>query len=232
MSKIIVVLGDSLAMSRDEYNIYYKNTYPYLLHEKLDCKFHVINKSKRGNTTTQQSSIQYLYDEIETINGDIFIIHLGICDCAPRLFNKYENLFLNINKFNFLNKLYINFKSKYRRFFTKYFPIVNVKIDQFRTNLIKLTETILKTNSNSKIIFINIAETNQSNKSRSYFFEKNITSYNNVIYEIKEMFSNKIEILDFNYYTKINSKLILEDGIHLSNDAHLQIANELFYFFK
>ena len=31
----------------------------------------------------------------------------------------------------------------------------------------------------------------------------------------------KIEILDFNYYTKINSKLLLEDGIHLAENISI-----------
>ena len=95
---IITILGDSLALHRIDEGIEIFDTYELLLKEMLGNKFHIINKSRRGNTTNNQVGKQYLYDEVLYTHASYVIIHLGICDCAPRIISKKEFFILNVFK--------------------------------------------------------------------------------------------------------------------------------------
>jgi len=86
--EIITILGDSLDMPRLNENILYKDTYAYKLDSLLGNDYLVINRSRRANTILEQANRQNINDDILSSESEYFIIHLGIVDCAPRLFSK------------------------------------------------------------------------------------------------------------------------------------------------
>ena len=132
--KIVTILGDSLSLARSENNIYFKHTYSYLLNEKFKAKYLFLNNSKRGNTTTDQISQQNIYDDILTTQSDFFIIQIGIVDCAPRIISLLEKKIIRMI-FSIKNQnSYVKFKSRYRKFLTKYFPKTYVNLDDFINN--------------------------------------------------------------------------------------------------
>ena len=153
------------------------------------------------------------------------IIHLGICDCAPRIISKKEFFILNNFIPNKIKTFYINLKSNNRHFFTKYFPKVHVNIEQFETNMSLLIYSILKTKEIKKIFLISICDTNNENKHKSYNFELNIKIYNNILDQFKD--NNKINLIDM-YHLSQKINLMTDDGIHISKLGHKVIANQIY----
>ena len=226
--KIITIIGDSLSMSRSENGITYKTSYAYLLQELLKTDYHIVNKAKRANTIKSQVKRQYLYDDILTTDGRIFIVQLGIVDCSPRLFSNNQQRFLQFISHLFIIRLLIKFKSKYRFFFTKHFPKVYVSPQDFKMNYNYLLETIFCKTNAEKVFIINIADTNLKNKLRSYGFEKNIESYNKILSELNRKYFDRTQIIDLNKITKNNPDYLLEDGIHITANAHREIADKIY----
>ena len=99
-------------------------------------------------------------------------------------------------------------------------------MDDFNDNFELLIQTILKQTDVKKIALINIADTNNGNKYRSYGFENNIINYNQVISTLQKKFKSKVELIDLFSLSK-NNNIILDDGIHISREAHIIIANEI-----
>ena len=224
--KIITVLGDSLSMVRIENGISIKKTYAYQLNKILGDNFYVINKSKRGNTSVVQSSTQNLYDDIETSESKFIIVQIGICDCSPRIISRLERLVLNYILPKPIAQVFIKIKSNNRYFFTKYFPMSYVNSVRFENSYKKLLSSAFQLNGIVKVFVINIADTNSSNKNRSFGFNKNILEYNRIISNLVESESN-IDLIDLYTLTKDNPDLLLNDGIHIDIKAHEIIANEL-----
>ena len=222
--KIVTIIGDSLSMARSEYGITTKTSYAYLLNELLGTDYLVCNKAKRTNTIVEQTSRQCIYDDVLTTDSTYFIIQLGIVDCAPRLFSIIQSKILKYIKPKFLRDLIINFKSNHRYFFTKSFPKVFVPIDLFTEKYNYLLDTILKETNVKKIIIINIADTNENNKQRSFGFEKNINSYNKVISDLALKYKNSVHLIDMHKIVHENKIYLLEDGIHISKELHKILA--------
>lgn len=228
MNRIITILGDSLAMLRAENNIILPDIYSFKLAEKLGQGYFVINNARRANIITKQTNKQFMYEEVLNNNAEIFIIAIGICDCAPRIFSKKQEYILN----NFLpykiSKYIIKFMSKYRYFFTKNLPKTWVSLEKFKIQYIYLIETILSKCNCKEIYLINIADTTEKNNNRSYGFRDNIIQYNTILNNIAIKYSPYVEIIDFYYITQKNLNLLLADGIHITKEAH-EILAEILY---
>lgn len=219
--KRIVILGDSLGMPRPDEQppVEYEETYPYLLKQLLP-EWEVLSACKRANHATKQGCTQYLYDDIIFIKPTAVVIHLGVVDCAPRLFNNYEKIILNKMPSVIRNKI-IAFFSKHRKFFTRRFKKVYVNKKDFEKNIDKLIKTALE--SKATPILIGIADTNHENKEKSYGFSQNIIDYNAILLALAE----RHKIAFINMYDK-GDKILLSDGIHLQPESHKLIANEIY----
>ena len=227
LMNIITILGDSLSMARDNSGIGYKNTYSYLLNKNIGGSFLVLNKAKRTNTVVNQSLRQHIIDDILTTEAIYYVIQLGIVDCAPRIISIFEKRILKLIKITWITKSYIKLKSNNREFFTKYFKRTYVPIDIFEQKYRFILKTIESLPNVEKIILINIADTNQKNKSRSFNFESNILKYNKVIEQIADSNNLRIELVDLYSMTKNDPSLLLEDGIHISKKAHIKLAQKI-----
>lgn len=224
--KIISILGDSLAMPRIEDGINFSRTYEYLLSIKTTENFVILNKSKRGNTIKNQTIQQYIYDDIQVLKPNYIICQIGICDCAPRIISPKERFLLNYISPLWFKQFYLKIKSKHRLFFTKYFPVVNVKFSDFVLMYSLLVREIFKVESVKKLFIINICDTNQRNKLRSYGFESNIIRYNSFL---KTLVSNNVILIDMFEASKLDHDLLLEDGIHISLKGHEFISDKISY---
>ncbi|AEG18373.1 SGNH/GDSL hydrolase family protein [Methanobacterium paludis] len=227
--KIVTVVGDSLSMVRPSEGIVYQDTYSFKLQKLLGSEFHVVQRSKRMNDFLSQS--YQLEDDVLNNGSNVVVFHIGIVDCAPRLFGKKRhfilNLFLQYPVIKNLAYLLIKFKSRYRRFWTHYFPKTFVSESKFRERLEYIVNEIRK-KTNSSIILINIADTTERNKFKSYDFEKNIKNYNEIIKEVVKKNYDICNLLNFYDLTKNKEKLLLEDGIHISKKGHDILANSLY----
>lgn len=217
IDKRIVIIGDSLAMPR--YEVPLEETYPYLLN-KVWKNCEIIVRNRRANTTKSQVSSQNILDDIIFLKPQIVIIHLGIVDCAPRLFTKIEQLILS--KLKWVNKFIISFFSKYRFFFTKINPKVYVNKKEFHKYSLKLIQECKK-NGVENILVLNICDTTSENKKKSFNFENIICEYNNILNNvIKE---ENVLLIDIN--SIIKEDMLLTDGIHLNQIGHKKILEAI-----
>jgi hypothetical protein len=224
---IVTILADSLAMPRPELS--YSDLYPYKLSILLGGDFLVVNKARRNNTVVEQASETgpgYLVEEVSYMKeSSYFVVHIGIVDCAPRIFSRREHA--TLERLPAIGKPIINFKSAHRRFFTKHFPKVYVEKDDFRSHLDLLINTIANKTSAEKVFIINIADTNEENKSRSFGFSNNLKEYNSIIADVSKKYNDKVDVFDLYSKTKEIPALVWEDGIHIKKEAHQMIAEYL-----
>jgi len=219
---LINILGNSLAMPFYSHNINYEDTYSFILAHLLRKDNIVVNKARRNMTIVEQTSDTNIQDDILSINAEYYIVQLGITDCAPRLFTRRQGKYLGLVPGH---KFIIAFMSKHRYFFTKKFPKVYVKKDKFRERYCFLLETILGSTKSEKIFVIKIPKPTDKIIKRSFGIEKNIKAYNLIIEEVTQKFPNDVVLIDLYEMTRTDSKLMSEDGIHITKKAHQILAN-------
>ncbi len=223
IKKRIVLIGDSLLMHRPLECINYEDTYGYLVKKSLGKDYDVIIRTRRANDTNMQSDIDHLVYDIKQFEPDLVFLHLGIVDCAPRLFNRLEKIFVKHCLPPFLNKRVVKFFSKRRYFFTKNFPKSYTKINDFEKNIQKIIDCIKSVGAEP--IIINIAKTNPKKAARSYHFMESIQNYNGVLSKISE--KNNCKIIDMYSITKENPDSLIIDGIHLSKKGSRTLSNKI-----
>jgi lysophospholipase L1-like esterase len=210
----IIFITDSLMMLREWDNISLEDSYGYLLYQhylKEKKEWNIILRPMRLNHTVCQAHPDHLVYDVKLARPDIVFIHLGIVDCAPRLFYQIEDILINRLSTSMKENL-LTFFSKRRLFFTKHFPKVYVPIKDFEYYYEVILKAIVELNAVP--VIINIAKTNKRNESRSYNFQKNIQDYNAVLLKLSKKY--KCPLIDVYKETEKNEKYLLPEGIHLS----------------
>lgn len=231
--KTITLLGDSLAMVRPEEGILYNDTYAFKLNILLGGGYILLNNARRANTIDSQTSLQNMQDELLYNDSHTVIIHLGIVDCAPRIFTLRERKILSLMsyfKLGFLANYIIKFKSKRRFFFTKYCPKTYVSEDEFEKQYEYLISTLNRHENIENIIILNICDTSEINKNKSYGYKENIIKYNQIIHKITNEYS-KVRMIDMFTLSKKDG-FLLNDGVHITSKAHEIVAKELYNLIK
>lgn len=153
---------------------------------------------------------------------DIVIFHLGINDCAPRMFKKgSKSILLNPFFKKITRDLLMKLIHKYRYVMTKYLKKTYTTQRQFKQNFIDLQNEVKKYNPKALFFAISICYVPKFLSERSYGYNTNISQYNKIL---EELFADK--------YIEINALLNPEeihiaDGIHLTTEAHTLLAKEL-----
>jgi len=225
----VVILSDSLSLPRFDNDaiITYEQTYPYLLQEKIGADTKIINRGIRGITTNSLRDFQYLFDNLLIYSPKIVILQIGIVDCAPRLFSTNFRRFLRFVKNDKIRNFIIYPFKTYRRFFTKYFPIRLVNKNQFKSNLEYFLGKMRLENICVKVV--NISNTNPTNDKRSFGFNKSVNEYNVILKDLAEKYD--FDIIDINKFSQRDS-IILDDGIHYTNQGSLLLADLLYESIK
>lgn len=210
--KKIVILGDSLGLPRID--LPYESTYPFLLQEVLNGKYRVIARNIRANDTSVQ--LKNLFDDVGLFKPDIVILQLGIVDCAPRLFWRFEAKIVG-----YIDK-YINIISIISRFrypLTKVFPKVYVSKKSFKNNLVNIFYYLEE--RQIKVIVVGITSTTPCNMEKSFNYDNNIRDYNNMLYNL---IPDKRLFIDM---YKHGSNILLQDGIHLNIIGSKILSDEI-----
>lgn len=216
----VVILGDSLGMPRpdEEIAIQYEETYPYLLRSFLK-EWEVISVCKRGNNVENQVHPQYLFDDIEVYNPKYVVIYLGVVDCAPRLFSQRQQKLLRQLP-GAMGKRIISFFSNHRSFFTRLCKKVYVTKVDYQKYMEKLINFVLA--KDAIPIIINIVDTNEENKARSYNFTDNILEYNKILLALTQKY--KLQLIDI---YNLGLDFVLPDGIHLNVKGNEEVARRI-----
>ncbi|MBN1877185.1 MAG: hypothetical protein JXA33_23380 [Anaerolineae bacterium] len=228
----IVIAADSLALPRplESGLIKYEQTYGYLLHthfmnQKGQQFKEVIIHGQRSNTIKYLDTTQHLYDEVLAWEPHIVILHLGIVDCAPRIFSAFERKLVNRIRPTSWRDLFIRFVSKHRRFILTHLPQkVYVPLNEFKERYKHVRDVLLS--HNISVLMVNISPTDTETAFRSPGLVENIHQYNTIIEECAKA-SNC-------YLVNIYEALRLQDpaeysidGIHLTQIGHRILADLL-----
>ncbi len=227
---MLTILGDSLALPRPD--ITWKDLYCSKLQDLLGARCQIVNRARRNNTVVRQTNETeegFLIEEVLYMSeSDYFIVHLGIVDCAPRLFTESQRSLIHHLQPALVRNALIGFMSERRYTFTKLFPKVYVSRDVFLERFTFLLDTITHKTGAKKIFVINIAKTSYQNDRRSYNFNENIRGYNQLISECINKYAAKVELLDMYSLSEQDPELLYADGIHLSRQAHTMIAEYIY----
>jgi len=153
---------------------------------------------------------------------DVVILHLGIIDCAPRLFRKgSSHIFLQPWFRRVTSDIGMRFLKKYRRQVTRYRRIVYTKPEAFERNLRCIETKVLEANPGALILPIEIVEVAEWLDERNWGYVDRVRTYNAII---EKVFGDRV--------VRVNDllpkdRLVISDGYHLSREAHSLLAERL-----
>lgn len=227
----ITILSDSLGLPREEVGDkdFLEVTYPYLLDRSLRKCFGenaplVIERGMRRRT------IEYVLDdwneEIELKKPDILVVHVGIVDCAPRVFLRREHAFVAGLRVRWLRERILKFAHDHRRRIVSARRKVYVPLPRFE----KLVDEVVvraKRDHVRLLIFINILSPPDTVEERSPGFQRNVGLYNNVL--SRQTHHSHVRLIDLNdiVQSKAGADSLTVDGIHLNEQGHRLLLMEL-----
>lgn len=231
--KNLFIIGDSLACPRPWEGIGCNQVYSTLIQKEVsNDDVYVVNLAGGG-----RSSSDYLTDtffKTYVVSGAVsyLVIQVGIVDCAPRLLTTFERILAFLcGKTAVSNKIfsyYIRWKSKHRMFFTKWFPMTKIKVDNYEKNIRKIISNFSQENPLEKIVLVNIAYPGHELVDKSWGILENIHRYNKVLEAVKHEAPDKVAIIDLFEKTKANKHWITkDDGHHVLAEAHEWIALQI-----
>lgn len=218
----IIIFTDSLGRPRPDISkpdrTYYKDVYGYKMKEyfeKDDVELLYIE------SLDTEDALHWSQRMVAYREPDLVIFHLGINDCAPRLFKKGSKSIIFNTLFRKITfDLFLKIFSYFRFFITKIRPITYVKKDDFYRNIQNICTEIKKYNRKSQFISIGIAKSHISNK-KSFRYNQNVEEYNLVLASFFQ--DNYIEINKV-----VEESGLIADNLHLTKESH----NKLFEVLK
>lgn len=227
----VVILADSLALPRQEGegNIAYEATYPYLLDQSLRQQLaqrapFIIERGMRSRTIEQVR--EEWFEMVELRAADVVIVHIGIVDCAPRIFLPRERAFVQKMRPARLRVRFLNFVHKHRRRIIEMRPRVYVPVEKFRHAVEEIVKKARACGVRS-LIFVNIIAPPEQMEQRSPGFRQNVEDYNRILQsQVNEQW---IRVVDLNNLIRQNGgpDRLMVDGIHINEAGHRMLAQEL-----
>lgn len=227
----ISILADSLALPREDVGEHnrFEVTYPYLLDRSLRQRFGsqaplVMERGRRRRT------IEYVLDdwneEVELKSPEVVIVHVGVVDCAPRVFLRREHTFVSRIRFTPLREGILRFAHNHRRSIILKRRRVYVPLWRFEKHVVEVVQRA-KRDKVRLLVFINIISPPDSIEERSPGFQQNVILYNQVL--SKQTEHAHVALIDLNdiLCREGGSKSLTVDGIHLNEKGHGLIAQGL-----
>jgi len=226
----IVIMGDSLAMAREgETNIAFESTYPYLLDHSLRSRFRseaplVIERGMRRRT------IEYVLDEwyelVDLRRPEVVVVHVGIVDCAPRVFLRRERQFVENLRPAFLREAILNNVHRHRSTIVNMRKKVYVPADRFNTLVGQVVDRA-KASKLRSLVIVNIITPPAEMDERSPGFIKNVGLYNQILKAHAD--ADGVHLIDLDRMIKEAGGVeqLTVDGIHLNDAGHAMLAREI-----
>ena len=219
--KKLLIIGDSLSMSRHEDGIGYEKMYSSLLALAFPSRL-IVNASERANSTKRISSSAYLGEYVYPMKPDVAIIQIGVVDCLPRLLTDFQRRAVSLASRLSLTKglanRYIEHLSKRRLQATEKRPMSLVSLYDFEENLRLFRSALTAKNSEARFILITIPCPGKAVTEKSYNADNLVVQYNNILRKI--FLHGNSKFVDLYEATKCDMSLLLQDGYHISEFGH------------
>lgn len=226
----VVILADSLALPREEVGgeRCFEVAYPYLLHESLRHQFGlsaplIVERGMRLRTV--EAVLTDWHEQVLLRTADVVVVHVGVVDCAPRIFLRREQRFV-ANRPRFIREPILRFVHNNRRQIILKRPRVYVPLPRFKRHIEEVTQKGRDSNLLS-LVYVNIVEPPDSMEQRSPGFQVNVRRYNEVLAE--QASQPRVKLIDLNSAIKENggSDKLTCDGVHLNVRGHEILASLL-----
>lgn len=214
-----LIIADSLALPRP--GVAYQATWPYLLQREF-TNWDWVNLARRSSVTTRLvTDGDSGTDCLELYEPDGVILHLGICDCAPRLYRQGSIIQHLVNRLpGNLGRRISDLLEKYRGRRT---GNAMVGERQFRTNL----ENYLRRckEAGVTVIALEIIPVGKEMIGKNPEIVGQIEIYNRIYRDI-EASSSYLKVVKAHYATANIEQLTL-DGYHLNEQGNRLVYRSL-----
>jgi lysophospholipase L1-like esterase len=227
----VVILADSLAMPRpkSEGEIRDDATYPSLLDQSLRRKLgaHAPIVIERG---ARRRTIEFVLADwpelVELKSAEVVIVHVGIVDCAPRVFMRLEHELLKHLRPRALRDAILHFVHKHRRAIVRMRRRVYVPAERFRQCVLDVIE-LARASSVQSLVFVNILSPPDDLEARSPGFQQNVSAYNQILDECVR--GERLSLIDLDGLMREagGSQKMTVDGIHINEEGQAILARVL-----
>lgn len=226
--KVVSIIADSLALPRHKKDgdTAYAKTYPYLLRLLLGAEgYHFVEAGKRSRTILDAVAE---YDELVTLRkAEILILHVGLVDCAPRVFTEEKRYFISQLPW-VLRAPILKFIKLARPYFIDGREIIQwVPPEKFKTTC---TDIIARAKNDrlKRVIFIDILMPNDEVENRSPGFRKCVDEHNAIIHALTAD-DGFLQVVNINPLIDGNggNAALTVDGMHLNDEGHRLLTDQL-----
>ena len=159
-----------------------------------------------------------------SLKSGFVLVHVGLNDCASRIFSEAERLAM-VYVDDATKNLLLEFARVYRR------PIIHrnpeysyVPIERFVENLEKIVK-ISRSHGAQHVTFANIIQPGLKSETHTPHLRWNFTRYNAAIYDVAKRLSANVIDADRLCWSQGLDQTLNPDGIHLSSVGHAMLAN-------
>lgn len=220
----IVILADSLARPRPDLpapdRTEYEDVYGFLLKQAFPCPDDV--ELCYVESLDSEDAIFWSQRMVAFREPDVVVYHLGVNDCAPRMFRKGSRSLLLRPWFQKVTgNVFLRGLRRFRRPITRRFPKTYVDPERFRQNFADMIAEVRAYSPSARFFAVGISEVSDGLAYRSFGYNENVRRYNQILSEVFGAgFVNPNDLLP-------TDERLISDGVHFTKKAHRLVASEL-----
>jgi lysophospholipase L1-like esterase len=178
----------------------------------------------------RRRTIEYVLDEwyelVDLRKTDVVVVHVGIVDCAPRVFLRRERQFVENLRPGFLRRFILDYVHRHRRAVVNMRKKVYVPPERFNA-LVGQVMAKAKASELRSLVIVNIITPPAEMDERSPGFIRNVGIYNEILRTHAE--ANGAHLIDIDRLIKEAGGVeqLTVDGIHINEAGHKMLAQEI-----
>lgn len=221
----LLILGDSLAFARAIQGQDFPEAWPAIIQDRM-LDWAVWQRCRQASTIMEVQKEFNLF-AAQADDFSAFVLQVGVVDCCPRpfpyLFQRILNAFASEALHKWVNKHYhLMLRVRSRPW---------ISLDEYRSGLVAIIESILAKNPTAKIGILETAHGAHRYLEKIADVNIYIDRYNEVLDQIEESYKDRGRVVILRPYRDVKiGQLLLDDGHHLNKDGHERVAVAVMIF--
>lgn len=226
-SRELLVLGDSLGLPRPDDKsgptMGADGTYSTLILDRLPD--HGVQSYCQRFFTTRHV-LELLQERADLGGSSDVVVHVGLNDCANRIFLEHERISLDLLPPETKEKV-VNFGQQHRRLILRNLPSSHyVTPEEFRSNL-ETVLALLRGRGARRVVLATIVLPPARFWPATPGINRNFGQYNLIMMEVAARHGGLLLDIDRHVWARSQQDVLLPDGMHLSRSGHELFADEL-----
>jgi lysophospholipase L1-like esterase len=226
----VAILADSLALPRgkDWGDVPFEATYPFLLDSFLRTRDLALVIERGMRFRTIDKVLDDWNEIVDLRQADVVVVHVGIVDCAPRVFTPTERAFVEKVLPGVVRGALLDFVHRHRRTLISLRPgNVYMPRDRFEQGV---REVVSKARASRlrALFFVNIVTPSDELEARSPGYRQKVREYNELLAKYAD--GREVHLIDVNQILSEGGgpERLTCDGMHINADGHRALAATLF----